>query len=503
MTRRPRPWIRFLGWFGFAALFLATCVVVTRALVIRGGHAKIERLVARPLPSAPPVPDSGAPTATLTNAPEPAVGRVLLSDLPLVSMAFSDDPAVRGEFAKLLADLDKIICARAPSWTVINFKLTLKGLGISVPDSMTEAEAAAAFLREMEPLSDTLAQLRSALEKGNWEWGKWDGAGEWSGWQPSESNRYRMQIHELLRHAGAVMSAIMQARWRAGNANGAWSDWEMVRLLADRAGDDTSPSGADWKLSIHAQAAHAVGLGIALDGWTDDQLARFPQALASYNALEVSRRGLQADLNYLNDFSQRPTEVRSYFGEYQSRRAQGVGSLIRHVTSNVTSDQQIQDNLAVITSDYEFALARLDVHNRVYVPPAPGERSPAVEIVADQSALSNYYFMPFKDRVAWSERQASFADFQYGVRNQVRTDYARLAAALELERRSSDEYPDALDAVSPAFPSGMPHDVATGRPYFYERTPEGSYRIWSTGIDQTNNNGDPKKDIVFTLPRVE
>jgi hypothetical protein len=80
-----------------------------------GRHAKIERLVARPRPSAPPIPDPGAATARLTNAPEPAAGRVLLSDLPLVSMAFSDDPAVRGEFAKLLADLDKIICARAPT----------------------------------------------------------------------------------------------------------------------------------------------------------------------------------------------------------------------------------------------------------------------------------------------------------------------------------------------------------------------------------------------------
>ena len=315
------------------------------------------------------------------------------------------------------------------------------------------------------------------------------------------------RVNWLLQRAGAAISGLMQARWRTGDTSESSSDWEMLRLLALRAGDNTGAFGSLFEASLQARAARAVGIGIAFDAWTDAQLARFPAALASHNALEVTRRGLEAELELPREgFKQRPEEVRAFFGGNRPMPPRGFNSFIRHLSSNVMGDQQIQDNLAVIAADYEFALAQLDVQNRLYVPPPTGERSPAVEIVADQSPFSNYYFMPFKDLVAWNERRANFRWWSAGLRRpqpSFDTDTARFAAALELERRSSGGYPDSLDAVGAAFPSGMPHDVATGGPYFYERTPEGSYRIWSTGIDQTNNNGDPKKDIVFTLPKVE
>ena len=77
----------------------------------------------------------------------------------------------------------------------------------------------------------------------------------------------------------------------------------------------------------------------------------------------------------------------------------------------------------------------------------------------------------------------------------------RLAAALEIQRRATGEYPQSLAAVAPAFPAGIPHDLATGQPYFYERAADGTYKLWGTGIDQTNDSGDPQKDTLFAAPK--
>jgi hypothetical protein len=88
------------------------------------------------------------------------------------------------------------------------------------------------------------------------------------------------------------------------------------------------------------------------------------------------------------------------------------------------------------------------------------------------------------------------------INSQAANDQAGLAAALELQRRTMGQYPETLDAVGAMFPGGLPHDVATAQPYFYARTPDGNYKLWSTGIDQTNDLGDPKRDIVFIPPKV-
>ena len=89
--------------------------------------------------------------------------------LPLAGMAFSDDPATREEFQKLLTEVQRIgeaLRDARDTEGIISFRKALEKLGIAVPEGMTEAEAAAEFLRQTDKISGTLAQLRSALEKG-------------------------------------------------------------------------------------------------------------------------------------------------------------------------------------------------------------------------------------------------------------------------------------------------------------------------------------------------
>ncbi len=80
---------------------------------------------------------------------------------------------------------------------------------------------------------------------------------------------------------------------------------------------------------------------------------------------------------------------------------------------------------------------------------------------------------------------------------QIALDQTRIALALEAQKRSTGSYPESLATLPP----GLPRDVATGQPYRYEKSPDGSFRLWSTDLDQADNGGVSGKDIVYGLPK--
>ncbi len=84
------------------------------------------------------------------------------------------------------------------------------------------------------------------------------------------------------------------------------------------------------------------------------------------------------------------------------------------------------------------------------------------------------------------------------IRQQSAYDQFRLAAALETYQRRTGNYPDRLDSISNKFPGGVPRDIATGQPYFYQRDPDGGYKLWGTGIDGKSDGGDGKADVTWT-----
>jgi len=84
------------------------------------------------------------------------------------------------------------------------------------------------------------------------------------------------------------------------------------------------------------------------------------------------------------------------------------------------------------------------------------------------------------------------------IREQFEYDQFRIAAALELQRRATGQYPESLDAVDDFFGRIAPRDIATGQPYFYQRTADGGYTLWGTDIDRTSQGGDENTDVTLT-----
>ncbi len=75
-------------------------------------------------------------------------------------------------------------------------------------------------------------------------------------------------------------------------------------------------------------------------------------------------------------------------------------------------------------------------------------------------------------------------------------DQARVASALERFRLVHGSYPAELAELVPAFLSAAPADVVNGEPYHYRRTDDGSFVLYSVGLNLHDDGGvdDPTKN---------
>jgi hypothetical protein len=72
---------------------------------------------------------------------------------------------------------------------------------------------------------------------------------------------------------------------------------------------------------------------------------------------------------------------------------------------------------------------------------------------------------------------------------QTRVNEAIVACALERYRLAQGQFPESLEPLSPRFLEKMPHDIITGAPLIYRRTPDGQFILYSVGWDEKDNGG--------------
>jgi hypothetical protein len=279
---------------------------------------------------------------------------------------------------------------------------------------------------------------------------------------------------------------------------------ELLQRFALRGSDVPGVSGLILESFAQSNLARTVDHGLSLGVWAQEQLAQIPELLAPLDSLRTWSHALEWEIGRYERFSERPEEVRAFFEQGGPPEGEFRRTL-RHLSAYVMGDTYFQDNLAIIRADYEYALAGIDAKSGL---PALAQRegvAPTQRIRDDRSILTDVYYTPLKDLMGWGRGHADQDGFGIDVSSPIRwqtaTDHGRLAAALELERRTTGQFPESLNAVNGFFPSGIPHDVASGQSYFYQRTEDGGYRLWGTSIDQQNDQGDPKRDLVFESPK--
>jgi hypothetical protein len=107
-----------------------------------------------------------------------------------------------------------------------------------------------------------------------------------------------------------------------------------------------------------------------------------------------------------------------------------------------------------------------------------------IEAMAEDPITRTRYFPVFLLMPAMSHA------IQSAERATQTRDGLLVGIALELHRRESGAYPRRLDDLVPRFLPAVPPDRITGEPLRYALV-EGEPRVWSVGVDRTDNGGRP------------
>jgi hypothetical protein len=87
-----------------------------------------------------------------------------------------------------------------------------------------------------------------------------------------------------------------------------------------------------------------------------------------------------------------------------------------------------------------------------------------------------------------------------GVRNvtnaATQVEGLRAVVGLEQYKKTHGEYPESLDALTPEFLDSVPVDAYSTEPLRYSRKND-SYQVYSVGRDGNNDDGDPKRDVLY------
>jgi hypothetical protein len=78
---------------------------------------------------------------------------------------------------------------------------------------------------------------------------------------------------------------------------------------------------------------------------------------------------------------------------------------------------------------------------------------------------------------------------QATARNQMLVNQARVACALERYRQAAGQYPESLEALMPRFLDKLPHELTSGQPLKYRRTPDGRFTLYSVGWNGKDDQG--------------
>ncbi len=432
-----------------------------------------------------------------------------ISKLEFFSGAFGSKPAEALTFEAQMDALWQVERMELSSDHPIDFVEALKRIQVAAPDGLTQREAASEFLKWADRVAPLLSSLHTALEAGNWDFGLIPELDD------EEGTERRLRIFRLFHLSGKLLAVAVQAHWQLGHPDEALSEWRsLARLCHQEDGSAFLDSGAfhgeylDPDMCFVAHLSRAGNclrstalIGLSSGAWRDSDLPILAGELSSFDPLDSFRQCIRAEREAIAAVYARATREPAFLHLWQKRQLpsrEGIPSdrvlgPLEDLSISLITQSEISTNAAMADRFFERQEALFNYRDRLCLPRPPGA-SPFDADILHRVALVWYFrLLPFS--------LSTYGREQAPARQQYAIDQTRIALALESHRRSTGSYPDQLNAIAPSFPGGIPHDVATGQPFFYEKSPDSTYRLWGTGIDGINNGGLALKDVVFSLPK--
>ena len=298
----------------------------------------------------------------------------------------------------------------------------------------------------------------------------------------------------LLPHLAALKrcSQVLQLRAIAelqnGQAQQALDDVKLMLRLTESVRTEPFLISHLVRIAMVQIALQPIWEGLAGHQWSDAQLAELNQELAKLDFLadyEFSMRGERAlsiasieHLRRKRDFD-RMVNADGTTGSDQDQGSSFLGHMAFHL---VPGSVFYRNELAIARMHQQYLLPIVDVGRHIASPEATRRAGEAViEEMRAHWSPNNVLACMMLPALANTVKKYAYA--------QSSVDMARVACALERYRLAHGEFPESLDALSPAFLEKVPHDLINGQPLHYRRTSDGKFLLYSVGWNETDNGG--------------
>jgi hypothetical protein len=351
-----------------------------------------------------------------------------------------------------------------PGWAAALAGKTNQAAGTPAP-SLTRAEAATDVLRGLEKYNPIVEELRSASQR--------------------PYARFNIRYEEdfapaiLLPHLASLKQATVLFQVRAsaelalGRTDQAWADTRMGLYLADTLKDEPFLISKLVQVTLDQLALKPIWEGLAEHRWSDVQLLEIEQRLGKINLLaDAAMRG-ERNLNLRTIEQLRDGGIID---------ANDPSKRLPWLFSFLLGGFFYQNELVITRMYQQFFVPVADAANqRLYPSRAVTNDAALAKAVAGGFRPDNFFARMLIPAITQSETKFAFG--------QTRVNEAIVACALERYRLAQGQLPESLEPLSPRFLEKMPHDIITGAPLIYRRTPDGQFILYSVGWDEQDNGG--------------
>lgn len=302
--------------------------------------------------------------------------------------------------------------------------------------------------------------------------------------------RYEDGDLALLPHLAYLKSAAGGLKLRAlaragtGDADGAARDIELILRLARATGADPLLISSLVQVALESIACTTFWQGWRDDVWGEEQLALLQAGFASINTRSNTIQALRGERifssAYYDILREDPTRIA---GAYVGAEGSPYGALLFRLMPTGWVRQNQANHSRLIDDLVRHLQERPEGRALSLDRPPFAQQLNNLPVV--YSIFPRMLVRPIESTVTKADRSLAI------------TQLTVLVCALERHRIAHQSYPATLDTLVPRFLPRVPVDPIDGQPLRYSLKPDGTFVLYSIGLDARDNDGDvgnPKQE---------
>ena len=281
-----------------------------------------------------------------------------------------------------------------------------------------------------------------------------------------------------------TLSFLACAELSAGKSNEALANMQVNYRLLSALRDEPVIISHLVRIAMNEITAQSLWEGLAAHRWSESQLGLLEKELASLDFIADEVQVLRGERACNNAACDRLVGSRSAARKgVESLEASPVQKKAASMALLILFPRWLIRHSQILINEYEQDV--IDTLQKALRQPAYSPLDPALTgSWQKRLARTTPYNLLARQLIP-----AMFKITNKSCNAQTTVVMARIAVALERHRLANGNYPEKLDALVPRFLAKTPLDVFDGKPLRYRLNGDGTFILYSIGVNQTDDGG--------------